>query len=353
VFARREFEPVKMQVARKICPVIVLNEEQFELLGFIAACNRNSFNPTVEQVELWYYNQDPIEAQYRTVQVEPPMSAIARAQSAVSSLASQIVGPAPGSLTRMIDTFGGLPPGGGVASAMNALRAPTTYRELVREAESPLEHLLRLTWLELIPGGGDQPGLRLSEIGRALLRDREREGPGDEDVTVVVLAKDDPIASSLLMGQLSQAGAGLFVDPYLEVDALHKIILRTQLTRLLVRVPTNKGQQAQLTELQTYLDTPKFVGRIEVRMSAELHDRYVLREDGEVYTIGASLNGIPKHNTVMSQLPSPAREFAWETYERIWEEAELVGPPLPAADDEAAADDETGDEQESEDDDTQ
>ena len=52
-----------------------------------------------------------------------------------------------------------------------------SYRELVTPAESVIAHLIRLTWLEEDSGSDPEPGLRLTELGRALLRDFEVEIP--------------------------------------------------------------------------------------------------------------------------------------------------------------------------------
>lgn len=47
----------------------LLSDEQYELLAFIAACNRNSYKPTAKEVMLWWENPEPREAEYRTVTV--------------------------------------------------------------------------------------------------------------------------------------------------------------------------------------------------------------------------------------------------------------------------------------------
>lgn len=312
------------------------------MLGFVASCNRSSYYPTVEHVELWRENPEPREAEYRTVEVERPAD-IAGHALAARSFSDSILGASPGSFRKFTDSIAALqhiqPVARGIASTMSAIMSgPTTYRKKVREAESPTEHLVRLKWLEEAAGtADDEPGLKLTDLGWALLRDREREGPADEDLTVVVLAKDDPIAYALLMKALSGAGAGMLIDPYLEVDILHQILVTTSLTRLLVRVPTNKNQKANLAAIETYLDSGRLYRTdIEVRMSSELHDRYVLSEDdGEVLMLGTSLNGVSKKNTVLISMPEPAGKATRKAYEKIWDTAELVGPQ-PAADEDGA-----------------
>jgi hypothetical protein len=168
------------------------------------------------------------------------------------------------------------------------------------------------------------------------------DGVTQPDVSVVVLESNDPLAYPLLVGQLAEAGEGLLVDPYLKLDSLHRIVVSTRLTRLLVS--GKPGNRAEVAAMQTYLDSLSLPRHIEVRSSTELHDRYVLADDGDVLTLGTSLNGVGRTTTVLMPMPSEARETMRVTYERIWDNGSLVGPQPVEADDEdddADQDDET------------
>lgn len=200
-----------------------------------------------------------------------------------------------------------------------------TERELVTPAETMIGHLVRLMWLAEVPAPGDgDPGLRLTELGRALLRDAETGDEGQEDVSVVVLGREDPLAYPILVGQFAAAGPGLFVDPYLKLADLHTIVVSTQLTRLLVSGKANN--RGQVGAMQAYLGTGSLSRRVEVRSSTGLHDRLLMADDGDVVTVGTSLNGVGRTTTVMSPVPSPARESLRVEYERLWADALLVGP---------------------------
>jgi len=213
-------------------------------------------------------------------------------------------------------------------------------QKLVKPAETAIDHLIRLTWLEAASGvATDDPGLRLTDLGRALLRDRDQDSPTDEGVSVVVLQAHDPLAYPILVGQLANAGAGLLADPYLKIDGLNRLVVSTQLTRVLVSGKSNNN--GELSAMQTYLDSSSLPRPIEVRKSTELHDRVLLNEDGAVLTIGTSLNGIGRTTTVMTPMPSPARQSLRAEYERLWTEAVLVGPqPDEGEAGETATDDE-------------
>lgn len=83
--------------------------------------------------------------------------------------------------------------------------------------------------------------------------------------------------------------------------------------------------------MQAYLTSPSLGRLVEVRSTDQLHDRLLLSDDGDVLTVGTSLNGVGRTTTVMTPIPSPARESLRAEYEQIWSEARLVSlgrPPL-------------------------
>jgi hypothetical protein len=247
-----------------------------------------------------------------------------------------------------------------LATTSRFLTQTTTRQELVKKAETVIDHLIRLTWLESVTVSGNA-GLRLTELGRALLRDHEMDGVTQPDVSVVVLESHDPLAYPLLVGQLAEAGEGLLVDPYLKLDSLHRIVISTRLTRLLVS--GKPGNSAEVAAMQTYLDSASLSRHIEVRASTELHDRILLTDDGTVLTLGTSLNGVGRTTTVLTPMPSTAGDVLRATYGEIWDNGSLVGPqpdeteededtePEPDEEDdtEAETDTDQGDEQDEDD----
>ncbi|ODR15989.1 hypothetical protein BHQ23_31490 [Mycobacterium gordonae] len=162
-------------------------------------------------------------------------------------------------------------------------------------------------------------------MGRALFRSHERED-SDEDVSVVVLGKDDPLAYPMLVGHLAAAGPGLLVDPYLQLDELHMVVVSTGLTRILVSgKPRHKRVVASM---RAYLDSASLPRRVEARASTALHDRVLIADaEEQVLTLGTSLNGVGKVTTVLSPMPEKAREVLRADYAQLWNDAELVGPP--------------------------
>lgn len=284
---------------------------------------------------LWRNNPEPAKAEYRTVKVEPPLTGFAGVAGLNTGNFAGLAGlTAPGSaFQRMLDTT--------ISSQMRGIQEslaatlgrhltqPTMRRELVKEAETVIDHMTRLTWLESVTVSGKE-GLRLTQLGRALLRNHEMDDVTQADVSVVVLESNDPLAYPLLVGQLAEAGEGLLVDPYLKVDGLHRIVTSTRLTRLLV---TGKHNTSEIAAMQTYLDSPSLPRHVEMRASTELHDRILLTDDETVLTLGTSLNSIGRTTTVLTPMPPTAGDVLRAKYEQIWDTGSLVGPQ-PDEDDE-------------------
>lgn len=312
----------------------ILSDDQYRALAFIAACNRSSYYPTAQQVILWLNNPKPVPAVYRTVEREVLPSFHSQIDSAASRMMSTILNDAIRPLTKNY-----------LANPMGAFPRTVTGQQLVTPAETPIEHLLRLTWLETVSAPG-KSGLRLTDLGAALLRDYQTADDTDEGVSVVVLGREDPLAYPILVGQIAAAGPGLLVDPYLKLPDLHMIVVSTQLTRLLVSgKPANS---AVVSSMQAYLDSPSLGRRVEVRASTELHDRVVVADDGDLLTLGTSLNGVGRTTTVMTPIPSPAREALRDDYERVWTNASLVGPPPEQLEQEGDSSEEDADQEEQE-----
>ncbi|MGV0859894.1 hypothetical protein ABQE96_12035 [Mycobacteroides chelonae] len=299
----------------------ILSDDQREVLAFVVACNRSSYNPTAEEVTLWQSNKSPTKAEYRTVRrtLESPIGSLGPS-TAYSRMMSTMLGDTHRSIGDALQRLG---LGGSGTSAIRDMIM--TKRELVKPGETPIEHLVRIRWLEEVQTPGKDAGLRLSDLGRALLRDEETEDTIEGDVSVVVLGRADPLAYPTLVGQLAAAGPGLLVDPYLKLEDVHMVVVSTQLTRLLVSgKPQNKGP---VSAMQAYLESPSLGRHVEVRASNTLHDRVLISDDGDVLTLGTSLNGVGHTTTVLTPIPSPARESLKDEYERLWLEASPVGPP--------------------------
>lgn len=315
----------------------IVSEDQYRALTFIAACNRNHHSPMPEEVMLWHADPSPSGARYRTVQAKNPHRTIGGSMPVnpamsrmLESISAEIRRPYLEAISRNLSPWTSNVMANYWSSG-SSTASPRTRQELVAPAETVVDHLVRLRWLEEVASPGDRgPGLRLSDLGHALLQAAETDEDVAEAHSLVVLGRDDPLAYPTLIGLIANAGAALFVDPYLKLPDLDTLLVNTQVSRILIAA--KKNNQSVIASMRTHLTSAGLPRRVEVRASADLHDRVIVADDGEVFTIGTSLNGVARTTTVFSPVPRPASVSLREEYERLWDQADLVGPSENAAD---------------------
>lgn len=293
----------------------IVSSDQYEVLSFIDACNSQQHNPPAEAVLIWFQNRTPREARYRTVRRKNSiLSSSITSPLVMSGTFEELMAPYRVFLQEHSKSI----IGNWKITGMDL----GSRRELVTPAETMIEHMVRLTWLEerSIPGQ-EESGLRVTELGGALLRHAATDTTTHGNTDVVVFNKDDPLAYPQLIGFIAEQGPGLLIDPYLKLNDIETLITHTQLTRLLVSGKTSGrgSNNSILAQVEIYSDTVGFSRRVEIRSSNELHDRSILTDEGKVYTIGTSLNGIGRTSTTMVTMPPLVRDRLREVYELLWD----------------------------------
>jgi predicted GNAT family N-acyltransferase len=268
--------------------MLLLEPEQRRLLGFIQACNRSGYQPTREEVELWL--ESPTAR--RGGMTVPAL------HSAVKTLAE------------------------GIRSASGG--------EFVA-GEGIVDHAIKIKWII----GHDR--VRLTALGQALLTDYEKIDDYDE-TPVVVLKSDDQLAYARLVGELAKTGRSFLVDPYFRLDQFQVVVETTEIARILIS-KQYKGSKEARAALRIALNTLPGLRSIEIRAtdSLSLHDRIIIADTGQVYSLGASLNSIGTVTTVYMPLPEVAAAPLKNAAETWWEAAEVVGP-IPDATEESGTD---------------
>lgn len=325
--------------------VEIVTPAQQCLLGFVAACERSGYNPTVDEVSLWLDDPEPRDAEYGYEPVpgsasldthEPVAGALSRmiegiaadrAASAANYMRLAATGNKHPSIEHYLDLVQKYTAGAGGQQPRKRLR-----RVEVEPAEGDVEHLVRIGWLVRV-SKDSRERVRLSDLGRALLTSAESNAGDEGGVGLVVLDRDDPLSYPRLVARLNDVGDGLLVDPYLEVAALHNIVISTQIERVMIGGgPRNRNRVGAIsTYLGGALDRP-----IEVRTSEELHDRVAISTAGEVLTIGSSINGLNKHTTMIVPVPSVGAQALVSYYDDLWEKG--VKLPVSAYDPSASTD---------------
>lgn len=307
---------------------------QHRALAFVSECNRSGYRPSSAEIETWLSNPDPKAGVYRTEAVKNPARFFETAAIGENTVARILEGMLAEHSERLSSAVRDLYPSSRLPKDFWLTR---TRRVEVTPPETTVAHLIRLRWLacEEHTNRGDE--VRTTELGAALLTAAEQDEPQLGDVDLIVLDRDDPLAYPKLVARLHDVGEGLLVDPYLEVSALHTLLTSTRLTRFLVLENDRNG--SKLAALTTLLASTRLPREIKVRSSAELHDRVIVSAEGEVLTIGSSINGLHKHTTALVQVPTPGAATMKEYYERLWSTA----TPLGASPTDEDSDDADGD----------
>lgn len=251
----------------------IATDGQHRALAFIDACNGSGYSPERSEVDSWL--REP----------QPP----SRVLAAISMMVTASLG----------DFFG---------------RGDT------------LDHLIELGWIT------ESPGLRLTELGRALLAAAERAESGEGEAGIVVLDREDPFAYARLIGHLAKAKQGLLVDPYFRIDQLMTVLNGTTIARVLISKQHGRSKEDR-SALAVALDSPSLPRQIAIRATSDpaLHDRLIVGEDGEVWTLGASLNSVATTSTVIVPVPQAGADALRQQAEKLWDDAKEVRmtPPQP------------------------
>jgi hypothetical protein len=256
---------------------VILTDAQSRVLSFIEACNSSGYRPTTGEVEVWMANPTR----------RLPVTHLSRIVT--SNLAKSVAG-----LRPLFETE----PGTG---------------------ETHVAHASRLGWLT----GIDQ--LQVTRLGLALLQSARRQDTATEDVSVLVLDGEDPLAYAVLFGKLASVDGDLLVDPYLRLAELRDVLEYTDVRRVLISSRPRDTREIQ-TSIAVYLASLDEVD-VEIRTTAsrDVHDRVVVSTDGAVHLLGTSLNGIGTASTHLVTLPAEAATAQALKAEAWWDEATPLG----------------------------
>lgn len=212
-----------------------------------------------------------------------------------------------------------------------ATLARSLYGPKLADAEPVTDWLVRMRWISEV----GRSGLSITPLGAALLaglRKKPQDGspPEREGAAAVVLRPSDPFVYYELTRVISETGEALLVDPWFKAEFLEWLHSATQVKRVLVagkkpgRTPDIGLISVALHALQT-----NFPGTsIEVRYSTSpaLHDRCIVKPNGEVLYLGTSITGVGRHLSTIIPLPSAAAEAIRSEVEGLWIDATSVEP---------------------------
>jgi hypothetical protein len=229
--------------------------------------------------------------------------------------------------TQELDAFSALDvPAGPDEADVGQLTYSYTSRVMLRGFHSPAEpvsnYMIGVGWV--VP----TPGLRLTRLGRAVLRGVEMAAMETEGVGLTVISPEDPLKYAALTRAIAAAGEGLLFDPYFKADMLSWLGGSTTIRRVLIREARRESEKKDHDLFPMYLGHLEETADVEVRVTTSdtLHDRGVIHDDGAISLMGTSLSGIGKHLTTIVPLPAEAGQPWREHIERLWEDARPIVP---------------------------
>jgi len=168
-------------------------------------------------------------------------------------------------------------------------------------------------------------GIRLTRLGRLVLSEAaeiETEANQPKDI---LLAAGDEWAPRDMIRSVRQAGPCLVVDPYCREAQLNELLRHTEATRVLVG-PAVGSEDFELT-----LGRVRPPRRLELRVSADIHDRHVIPDAGPVLGFGTSLNAVGGNKpTIVVTLSEALSAAVRGTYNDLWDKAEAWVAPVSA-----------------------
>lgn len=187
----------------------------------------------------------------------------------------------------------------------------------IQEAETFTAYLQRLGWVAV-----DDELVEITALGSAVLRasEQQQRDVGTESLEVII-DPDNPFAYATVWSALAAQGPGLLVDPYLRLEQLADLHAFGAATRLLISPTAFAGPNGRAVYERALT---AFDGKLSVRLSRDLHDRYYLTDNGPVLMLGVSLNGIGRKISVLTTLSAVAGDAIRSLVERQWGSAELV-----------------------------
>lgn len=307
----------------------IFSDLQRDGLRYIDAANSGGYQPTAQQVNEWVFRRIQRPAQ-RGPLIEPAKPSAF--SGAMESFITERMGSAGDGFRAITDAARGsmLLPGLRESTVLDFLATPANWRGTParygpgKPAESYVHHMIRLSWIAADEDGG----LRLTLLGRALLRHDALTNETDDEATVVVLEADSELSYPQLLGHIADCGDAFVVDPYAKAEHVWRLLMNTSTTRVLTGPKLSKRDLIELRQLLAVETRP-----IEVRQAGPglLHDRFVIGDLG-VHQIGTSWNGVGKVLTTLFKHPQVSAERIMEIAEEWWRGAEPIEPaePLPA-----------------------
>ena len=190
--------------------------------------------------------------------------------------------------------------------------------------QSVVNYLEEMCWIE----GEDENaiGVRLSFLGRTVLKALDEEQEKAKPPEMVVLDDGNPLSYARLIREISRLGECMIADPYFRLESLQDVVAHTPCTRLLT---SKQIGDKELDGLAIAVRDLSAEGNrvVDARVSSdrEFHDRFAIPLAGPVLFVGVSFGGIRKNFSIMGKINEPIASMIREKYEAFWASSNHLG----------------------------
>lgn len=205
-------------------------------------------------------------------------------------------------------------------NVMTSLSMALTEYALGTTTESPVEYLARMEWV----GIDRQDGVYLTPVGQALIRALDLAERDAEPVLETVLDVDDPFAYARAILHLRTGSPALLVDPHLRLPQLIDLNAASNIERVLVGSKLSANDLADLARGARVISDAR---TFELRKATNVHDRYLIPDNGSVRMLGGSLNTVGHAPIAICNLSDDLSAHVRQIYEQMWATAEPVTLP--------------------------
>lgn len=153
--------------------------------------------------------------------------------------------------------------------------------------------------------------------------------PGADEPTVIVGVPRERLFYSEILGEIVGKDDVLFVDPYLAAADLRVLSRLSAVTRVLTgsRPVADRGERDPERRVEALAIVAGSRENLEVRLTAAIHDRFVLPARAPGLTLGASLAG--SKITTAIELSPERSALIRDQHEEIWTQATPIDPIAP------------------------
>lgn len=186
------------------------------------------------------------------------------------------------------------------------------------ERETYPEYLSRIGLVTVVDGV-----VRTTAQGRAILHHLSVAG-AQEELVEIVIDPTDPFAYSKVLTRLTAFGPSMLIDPYCRHEEIWDILGFEGVTRVLTGPEgSRRNMHSSIASALQKLGTGR---SIEVRWSADTHDRYLIPDSGNVVMLGMSLNGAGRKIGTIAPLSSGASQVLRQQHEDLWRASTPISP---------------------------